>query len=61
MLDVSYQKEKIMSTELKLLISKLARDTQIPYRSLSLAVKKAILSGRITQQDLIHVLRKVAD
>lgn len=50
-----------MSTELKLLISKLARDTQIPYRSLSLAVKKAILSGRITQQDLIHVLRKVAD
>jgi hypothetical protein len=61
MLDVSYQKEKIMSTELKLLISKLARDTQIPYKSLSLAVKKAILSGRITQQDLIHVLRKVAD
>lgn len=51
----------IMSTELKILISKLSRDTSIPYRKLSLAVKKAIISGRITQNDIIHILKKMAD
>lgn len=50
-----------MNPELKLLISKLARDTDIPYRSLLLAVRKAIISGRMTQYELISVLRKVVD
>ncbi|MCM0647186.1 hypothetical protein NBE98_02210 [Clostridium swellfunianum] len=50
-----------MSAELKILVSKLSRETQIPYKSLLLAVRKTIISGRMSKHELISVLRKMTD
>jgi hypothetical protein len=50
-----------MSSELKLLITKLSKDTSIPTYRLVTAVRKAIKSGRATQKQFIELFKKIVN
>ena len=50
-----------MKEELKNLIIQLSRDVGIPTKSLLAAARKAVISGRISQSDLISVLNKLCE
>lgn len=51
----------VMNKELKLLVIQLANEIGIPSKSLLIAVRKSIISGRITQSELMEVIKKLTD